>query len=233
MPQERVVQPLPPSPRHQTPDSQRIPAQQAVERLALLVEELHVARGAEQTAHLHVRERPLAEAAQLVGRELDVVVGVDDLVGEPQREAVGSDEHRRAVRVQDAGGLRDRSLGVGHVLERLHRDDRGELVVAERQVAHVGDDRGAILAGERGGIDVHSDGLAGRQQVVAVTDATAQVEHVPGSQPGLARGVGGHVALPGRVEPAFGSDDPLAGDLHPRRLLARSDGGCSQAASGA
>ena len=73
--------------------------------------------------------------------------------------------------------LGDDALGIGHVLERLDREHRGELAVGERQLAHVGDDRLALLAGERAGVDVDADGLARREQVVAVADAAAEVEH--------------------------------------------------------
>jgi len=51
-----------------------------------------------------------------------------------------------------------------------------------------------------------------------VADAATEVEYPCRSELGLGKGVGGYVALPGRVEPAFGGDDSLAGELHGRMM---------------
>jgi hypothetical protein len=155
----------------------------------------------------------LAHAAELLGIELEVVVGVDDLVRAAQGQPVGGDEGGHPVGLQDARSLGQRALRVGHVLDRLHRDDRREARALERQRAHVGHHRLAGLAGQRAGIDVHADGLAGGETAVAVAHPAPQVEHLSRTQEGLALLVCGNVALPGGVEPAHRTDHPLARDL--------------------
>ncbi len=68
-----------------------------------------------------------------------------------------------------------------------------------------------------------ADRLARREQVVAVADAAAEVEHPPGAELRRGERVGGDVALPGRVEAARGRDDALAGDLHGLRRAPCAD----------
>jgi len=113
--------------------AQGVDAQDAVKCLALLVEELHVAVRAEDPAHRHLTKAVSAGGVELTRRELLVVVGIDDLVGPPEREAVGGDEDRDAVGTQDPRRLGERAFGVGHVLDRLNRDDRVEARVLEGQ----------------------------------------------------------------------------------------------------
>ena len=123
------------------------------------------------------------------------------------KTATPSGSSTRAASASNALGIRD-------VLERLHGEDRREARRAERQRPHVRDDRLALLAGERGRVDVDADGLARREQVEAVADAAAEVEHPARTQLRLAERVRSDVALPGRIEPAGGTRDPLSGDLH-------------------
>ena len=150
-----------------------------------------------------------------------MVIGIDDLVRAAEREPVRGDEDRDPAGLQDPRGLGDDPLGIGHVFERLHREHRGELAIAERQLAHVGDDRLALLAGQRRRIDVDPDGLARRQQVIAVTDAAAEVEDAPGAEEGRAERVGGYVSLPGGIKAAGRRGDALARDLRGDRRTAR------------
>ena len=121
--------------------------------------------------------------------------------GRPKVSRFGRDEDRDAARLEDPRGLGDDALGIGHVLDRVHREHRGELAVGERQRPHVGHDRLALLAGQRARVDVDADGLARRQQVVAVADAAAEVEHACRAQEGRQQLVLGGVALPGGIEP--------------------------------
>ena len=93
-----------------------------------------------------------------------------------------------------------------------------KLAVGERQRAHVGDDRLALLPRERVRVDVDADGLARREQVEAVADAAAEVEHAARAELRLGQRVGRDMALPGGVEPARGADHALAGDLHGGQL---------------
>ena len=68
------------------------------------------------------------------------------------------------------------------MLEALHREDRGERAVVEGQLAHVGDDRLALLPAQRPGVDVDADRLPPAEQVVAVADPAAEIEDEPGAQ---------------------------------------------------
>jgi hypothetical protein len=134
--------------------------------------------------------------------ELAEVVGIDDLVGASQREAVRRDEHRGALRAEDPCHLAHDPLGIPDVLEGLHREDGGEVARLERDLPHVGLDGGAVLAAQGVGGDVQADGLAGRQQVVAVPDAAPEVEDPSGREDAVGEGVGRDVPLPGGVHPA-------------------------------
>jgi hypothetical protein len=106
-----------------------------------------------------------------------VVVGVDDLVGAGEGQPVGRDDRRDAAGLEHARDLGHGALRVGHVLDRLDRDHRGEARVRERQRAHVGHHGLAVLAREGGGVDVHRHGLARRQQRGRMARAGADVEH--------------------------------------------------------
>ena len=103
------------------------------------------------------------------------------------------------------------------MLDRLHREHRGEAAVGERERAHVGDVGLAVLPRERIGIEVDARRSPGGEQVVAVADAAAEIEDAARRQEPGAELVGGHVTLPGRVEAARGGDDALAGDSLRRR----------------
>ena len=140
------------------------------------------ARRAEQAPNRHLAEGALAEVPQLTVVELDVVVRVDDLVRAAESEPVGGDEDRLPAGLEHARGLGQHLLGIRHVLERLHREHRCELTVAEGQVAHVRDDRRRSWPANAAAIYVDADGLARREQVVAVTDAAAEVEDAPRAQ---------------------------------------------------
>ena len=130
------------------------------------------------------------------------MVGVDDLLGSPQREPVGRHEDGRAIGLQHARRLGDSSLGIGDVLDRLDRDHGGEARVVEWQRPHVRHDRVPLLALEGLRVDVDSHRLPRGQPVVAVADAAAEIENPSGAQERLAEDVGGDVALPCRVESA-------------------------------
>ena len=64
----------------------------------------------------------------------------------------------------------------------------------------------ALLPGERPGVEVDADRLPRREQLEAVADPAAEVEHPPAAGAAAHSGVGGHVALPGRVEAALGGE---------------------------
>ena len=69
---------------------------------------------------LHPLEPSGAEPPQLLGRVLDEVVRIDDLVGAREGQPVGSDEDRRPFGPEDPAHLREHSLGIRDVLDRLH-----------------------------------------------------------------------------------------------------------------
>ena len=74
-------------------------------------EELHVAGGAEQAVDLHRCEVRLAEGPELLRVELDLVVGVDDLVGPQQEHEEGGKlaDVNKHVEIQlEATGSRER-----------------------------------------------------------------------------------------------------------------------------
>ena len=219
---ERVVEPLPDPPGNETAKPPWVPAQDPRERIALLVEQLHVARRPEQPEHVDVGKRELAQATQLAGVELHVVVGVDDLVREAECQTVGRHECRHAILFEHASGFANRPFGVGDVLQGLHRNDRCEGSIVERQVAHVRHDRLPALTRERLGVDVDPDGFTRCQHVIAVADAATEIQNLPRAQPRLARRIRSHVALPGGVEATGGGDHPLAGDLHLKRSQVRA-----------
>ena len=104
---------------------------------------------------------------------------------------------------------------VRDVLQRVNRENRFEVAVCEGQMAHIGHSCAALLSLEGTCVDVDADRLPRFEQVVAVTDAAAQVEHESGTEKPLAETVGGDVPLPGRVETGFRGDYPLSGHLQP------------------
>jgi len=63
-----------------------------------------------------------AQSAQLPRVVLDEVVGIDDLLGPGERQAVRRVEHGHPGGRQHPPGLAQHRVAVGHVLERLHRD---------------------------------------------------------------------------------------------------------------
>ena len=130
-----------------------------------------------------------------------------------------------AAGLEHARDLGQRAVGVGHVLDRVNGDHPVELAVGERQPAHVSHDSLPLLALECARVEVHADGLARRQEAVAVADPAADVGDPTRPEIALAERVGGHVALPGRVEPALGGHHPLAGDggAQPPPTLAAGD----------
>ena len=188
--------------RHEAPQAQRVPGERALEGGPLLVEELHVAIGEPNSPRISTSSKSRAQRAAAPAVELDVVVGIDDLVRAPQGEAVGRDEHRDAAGLEHALDLGDHPLGIGDVLERLHREHGGEGAVGERQRAHVGDDRLAVLTA-RAPRRCRRRPSRAAEQVVAVTDPAAEVEDEPGARRG-SLGVCRDVALPGRVETSPG-----------------------------
>ena len=70
------------------------------------------------------------------------------------------------------------------MFDRLHRENRTEAPALEGQIAHVGDDRLAVLASEGRRIDVDAHRLARREQMVAVSDPAAKVEQPPRPEKG-------------------------------------------------
>ena len=153
--------------------------EQPVERRAFLVEDLHVARRSRRCRAISTSpKRAAAEGAQLA-RSRTRGSGKGSMIssGRPKVSRFGVTKIATPSPLEHPRDLGEDALGVGHVLERLDREHRGELAVGERQVAHVGDDRLAILAFERARLDVDADRLARREQVVAVADAAAEVEH--------------------------------------------------------
>ena len=211
-----VVQALARPARQEAAQAQRVQAQRRVELAVLGRHQPEVARGAEQPVQLDPLEARLAQLAQLMRVVLDVVVGVDDLVGPAERQPVRGDEHGHPAGLQDARHLGQHALGIGHVLDRLHREHGREAGIRERQLAHVGGHRLALLALQHRGIQVHADRLARREQPVAVPHPAAEVEHTAGRKQLGAQLVGGHMALPGRPKAALGSRDPLPGNGSPR-----------------
>ena len=142
------------------------------------VEDLHVALRAEDAADLDPLEVRLAERSQLLGVELDVVVGVDDLVGPAEGQPVRGDEDRRRPSGSSTRqtSARTRS-GSGTCSSDWTESTDGERAVVEGQLAHVGDDGLAVLAVQGPGVEVDADRLARREQVIAVADAAAEIEH--------------------------------------------------------
>ena len=76
-----------------------------------------VSVGAEEAAQLDLREMRLAQRAELIRVQLDVVVGVDDLVRAGEGQAVRGDEHGHTAALQHTRDLGERPLGVGNVLD--------------------------------------------------------------------------------------------------------------------
>ena len=118
--------------------------------------------------------------------------------GAPERQPVRRHEHRDAARLEHPGDLGEHALGIRDVLERLHGQHRREAAVRERQRAHVRHHRLAVLAGERLRVEIDADRLARREQVEAVADAAAEVQHAARPELRLGQRVGRDVALPGR-----------------------------------
>ena len=79
---------------------------------------------------------------------------------------------------------------------------------------HVGDHRFAILAVEDVRVAVEPDRVARREQVVAVPDPAAEIEHAPRRKERFGEGVARGVPLPAHVEAAGTRHDALAGDRH-------------------
>ena len=100
---------------------------------------------------------------ELEAIELHVMVGVDDLIRPAEGEAVGCDEDRDAIGLEHSGHFGDDAFGVGDMLDRLHRKDRGKARRPEGQLSHVSDDRLAILPGQCTRVDIDANSLARRQ----------------------------------------------------------------------
>ena len=138
-PQAPVVERLACPARHAGGAAEADPAAAAVELRVLAGHERPVALGAEEPEPSRRSEGALAQRRELRRVVLDVVVGVDDLVGRREGQPVGGDEHGRAARAQRParprpararGRARARSSGPA-IRRRTRR--------RERQLAHVGD----------------------------------------------------------------------------------------------
>jgi hypothetical protein len=152
-----------------------------------------------------------ANGFQLERVVLPVVVGVDDLVGHPEREAVGGDEYGDSVRPKHSHRFRKQRLGVGNVLDRVDGKHGRKSVAGKRQVPHVRRNTRSGQGFEGFGLEIQPDHPAGRQQGVSVAGAAADVQHrSPGKELRCERITGG-VPLPAGVEPSGGRDDALAG----------------------
>ena len=98
--------------------------------------------------------------------------------GRPKVSRFGVTKIADPARLEHARRLGEHPLGVRHVLDRVHGEHRGEA----RRPAN-GSARMSATCVSRSwpasalGVDVHADGLARREQVVAVADAAAEVEH--------------------------------------------------------
>ena len=141
-----------------------------------------------------------AHGPQLLRVELDVVVGVDDLVRPAERQAVGGPEDDAAAGTRHAGGLGDGICRVRDVLEAVRREHGVEAAVEEGQPPHVGADNRAVLPAQRGVLDVDADRRARRKQIVAVAHSAPEVERPARREEPLDQGVLRGVSLPGRVE---------------------------------
>ena len=80
-----VIEPLSHPPGHRPPQTERVETERTVEPAALGRDEPQVAGRPGDPAQLDLVEDPGAERAQLRRCELDVVIGVDDLVGPARR----------------------------------------------------------------------------------------------------------------------------------------------------
>ena len=74
---------------------------------------------------------------------------------------------------------------------------------------------------ERRGVDVDADRLPRGEQMEAVADPAAEVEHAPRTELRLGQRVGRDMALPRRIEAPGRGHDTLAGDPHGRSLADR------------
>ncbi len=113
------------------------------------------------------------------------MVRIDDLVRSAERQPVGRDEDRHAARLEHPRDFGEDPLGSG-TCSSDWTDSTEAKLPAGTAGPHVGDDRLAVLAVQRAGVEVDADRLARREQVVAVADAAAEVEHPPGPSSGSA-----------------------------------------------
>ncbi len=171
-----------------------------------------------------VSKYPEQSAPQLVGVVFDEVVGVDDLVRPAEGQPVRRGEHSAASGLEHADDLREHSLRVGDVLDRMDRDYGGERPIGEREHPHVRDVRLTVLTGQRVRVHVDADCLARGERTVRMADPAAEIEHAAGRQKRRNELVFGRVALVARVEPALCRAHALAADRGARRHGAQGNG---------